>query len=182
MKICFNTQESNKDKHPMLPNTAPFVVYEFEDENHLSIAELVDSGYQVMSKSQYDLYLNSIDMIKYNALILNDNKNRKNVKIDEKTQQLISQGFMFNGEYFSLSQSAQINWLGLKILQDTIIWPLQITTKNGDIYSLVEANLMHFLSISNATIQMHLNSGRTLKTTINKTITQTELDAIKDER
>lgn len=125
-------------------------------------------------KAAHDSYVNS--------LTLYYNKEKRIVQIDQRTQQLISQGFAFDGKQFSLSEPAQINWLGLKTLEYVMTWPIEITTKGDGVYSLAQSNLMYFLGTGKATIQTNIDSGRGLKIAVNDATTQAELDAVMDGR
>lgn len=143
-------------------------------ENWILMTEAEFTAHKVTYQSAYDSYTDVIE--------LENKKNKKIKRIDERTQYLISQGFEFDNNQFSLSEPAQINWLGLKTLQDVVTWPIEITTKSDGAYSLTEANLIYFLGTGKATIQAHLDSGRALKVVIGEATTQAELDAAVDER
>ena len=132
------------------------------------------TAHKATYQAAYDSYVDSINLEENKAALIR--------KIDEKTQYLISQGFSFDGQQFSLSEPAQINWLGLKTLQDAITWPMEITTKGDGVYSLSEQNLIYFLGTGKAVIQGHIDSGRDLKIAIIEATTQAELSAVVDER
>jgi len=132
------------------------------------------TAHKAAYQAVYDSYIDSIN--------LEANKTALIKKIDEKTQYLISQGFSFDGEQFSLSEPAQINWLGLKTLEDVITWPIEITAKSDGSYSLAQSNLTFFLGTGKATIQAYIDSGRNLKIATNNATTQAELDAVVDGR
>lgn len=69
MTILFNTHENDPDLPPLYPPLAPWHVYEFEDENHPSISELISQGYITKTPEQFATYVASIDMTVYNASI-----------------------------------------------------------------------------------------------------------------
>jgi len=49
-------------------------------------------------------------------------KIKKNKMIDARTDELI-QAFSFDGQSFSLSVAAQVNWIGLVVMKDALTWP-----------------------------------------------------------
>lgn len=109
-------------------------------------------------------------------------KEAKNTLIDTRTQELIAQGFAFDGHVFSLSPAAQMNWSGLKTFEALLAWPVKITA-NGDLeYSLAQANLVPFVGTALGTIAAHYTSGRALKLQVNAATTQAEIDAVVDDR
>ena len=67
--VLFNTQADNMHKPALMPDTAPLHVYEFDDESNPSIAELITQGYSMLYKTDFDIYVASIDMTAYNDSI-----------------------------------------------------------------------------------------------------------------
>lgn len=118
------------------------------------------------------------DTIEYLDLLKQD----RIVLVDKNTQRLISEGFTFNNEMFSLSQSAQLNWLGIKVLSIGIAWPLEITTKNDTDYLLEESDLDSFIYSAQIVIQGHIQTGRYIKQQLLDAADETELNAIEDNR
>jgi len=102
--------------------------------------------------------------------------------IDSKTVTLIDNGFGFDGETFSLSSKAQMNWLGLKSLQSLLTFPINITTMSDTSYSLTEANLDLFVTTASGTVQYYLDSGRSIKSQIAAAATEADLLTIQDLR
>jgi hypothetical protein len=70
MIICYNTHINDPDKPELMPASAVWHVYEFEDDNHSSIADLVSQGYVAATPAEYAAYVSSIDMTAYNASLL----------------------------------------------------------------------------------------------------------------
>lgn len=124
----------------------------------------------------------SVSQADLDAKFIQEYKIKKITEVDAKTVQLIGQGFNFDNETFSLSQAAQINWVGLKTLESLLSWPVSITTKSDDEYQLSQANLDSFIGAGKAVVQTNLDSGRQLKVQINAATTEAELDAIQDNR
>lgn len=109
-------------------------------------------------------------------------KSLKVSEIDVKTETLISEGFQFDNETFSLSLEAQKNWLALKSLESMFTFPVEITTLDNKAYSLQQANLDSFVGLGIQTVQGHLNSGRALKEQVCNATTLSEIDNIVDNR
>jgi hypothetical protein len=107
-------------------------------------------------------------------------------EIDERTEELISQGFIFAGKLFSLSDNAQINILGLEQVKDdpAMTYPINYGAKDsGDYVVLADAAAMHGLFLTAlGTKRARLDSGRALKTAIGAATTLAEVDAIVDDR
>jgi hypothetical protein len=119
------------------------------------------------------------------AIVLERNKNTKIDQIDFRTRELIDLGFTYSGSQFSLSKEAQINATGIKMAcaDDVITYPLLITTLDDLTFSLdnIEAvNGYYFTGLT--TKKTHIDSGRDLKTACRNATTQTELEAIVDNR
>ena len=113
-----------------------------------------------------------LDLLKQDRIVL----------VDKNTQRLISEGFTFDNEVFSLSQSAQLNWLCIKVLSMGITWPLEITTKNDTDYLLEESDLDSFIYSAQIVIQGHIQTGRDIKQQILAAVDETELNSIEDNR
>lgn len=109
-------------------------------------------------------------------------KQDKITLIDKKTESLIDKGFYFGGVYFSLSKSAQINWIGLKTMQDVLTWPVAITTLSDGEYSLALSDLDSFISTGSYCVQYHLATGRELKLLVNASTTIEDVNSIVDNR
>ena len=116
------------------------------------------------------------------ALSLSDLKATKVLDIDARTREIIAGGFAFDGQTFSLSEQAQMNWLGLITLQDMATWPKEVTTNADTAYSLTLGNLPTFIGAGMAVIDGAVAAGRTLKIAANAATTQAELDAVVDTR
>lgn len=116
------------------------------------------------------------------AVSLDDKKVAKKKAIDVKTQSIIRQGFDFDGNHFSLSPNAQLNWIGIVVMQSAITWPLSITTDTDGDYDLAHGNLPYFVGTAMTMVGNYLASGRALKVACNAATTQAELDAVVDDR
>jgi len=112
-------------------------------------------------------------------------KANKNLLIDNRTQELISQGFVYNGSTFSLSSNAQTNWIGLKQASSLglISFPYDVTTKDDLQHSIIdEADLTAFYATGLGTKSAHVASGRALKILVNAETTIEGVDSIVDNR
>jgi hypothetical protein len=116
------------------------------------------------------------------VISLDDRKAAKIKEIDKRTQELIESGFSFDGHSFSLSLSAQVNWIGLKVMSELLTWPIEITTVDDGAYELQQVNLLAFAATAAATVQSHLAAGRALKLQVQAAASKEAVEAIKDNR
>lgn len=106
-------------------------------------------------------------------------------KIDNRTQELINNGFDFDGRNFSLSSNAQQNWTALATLNNSgmLTFPLAVTTANDDEYEFDnQTEFLQFIGTAFSTVNGHIASGRALKVAVRDAQNQTQLDAIIDNR
>lgn len=118
----------------------------------------------------------------HEAVCLSDLKVKKNAVIDARTQELIAQGFTFDGHGFSLSPAAQMNWSGLKTFETLLTWPVKVTASGDVEYSLAQANLIPFVGTALGTVAAHYTSGRALKLQVNACETAAQVEAVVDSR
>jgi hypothetical protein len=116
---------------------------------------------------------------------LSDTKHDKIIKIDEKTQSKIFEGFTHNGHTFSLSQNAQQNWSALMtyLVAGKLVFPYNVTTYDDDEYTI--QNVQEFETFINTafyTVSYQIQYGRALKVAIRAATTHEQLDAIVDPR
>lgn len=103
-------------------------------------------------------------------------------EINAKTAQLISTGFVFDSQTFSTSYNAQLNWSEIHSNQSDFTFPLDISTKDNNKYSLAAVNVDTFWQAGKDFVKAHLDSGRDLKKSIFDAIDKTAVDAIIDNR
>lgn len=116
------------------------------------------------------------------AVTLDDNKTRKKIAIDTRSQEIIRDGFTFDGHKFSLSANAQINWVGIVVFQAGLSWPLGLTTDDDYEYDLTLVNLPAFVGAALTVVNTVIASGRALKIECNDAADQAALDAVVDNR
>lgn len=102
--------------------------------------------------------------------------------IDNRTDELIAEGFDFNSKHFSLSLAAQTNWLGLAVLQGALTWPVGITAGDDTTYSLALADLPAFLAAGMGVIKQSIDTGRALKEAAIAATTIEGINAVVDNR
>lgn len=84
--------------------------------------------------------------------------------IDADTQAQIAKGFGFDGQWFSLSQAAQLNWQGLFLLhQAGLFEDQQISTLEGGVYRLTASNVQGFIQAGSTVLIQALKAGRDKK-------------------
>jgi len=98
--------------------------------------------------------------------------------IDAHTGELILEGFAYDGETFSLSDFAQINWNNIKGNISDLTFPMDISTKTNGKYSLIEEKVVPFWNAKEGMVTGYLESGRDLVVAISAATTQEELDAV----
>lgn len=99
---------------------------------------------------------------------------------DKKTEDLILSGFTFDGNLFSLSINAQINWSNLLNIPQ-VMFPLNLSTKDDNIYILTFSNVQNFYFTALGRKNECLQLGNLVKKRINESTTTEELDLIKLE-
>lgn len=117
-------------------------------------------------------------------LPLSDYKTLRYNEIDVKSIALISEGFVYAGKTFSLSQNAQINLLALEVDKNNMSYPIKWNTKNDDdkydITDATDATNFHLTSLN--AVKTILDSGTDLKDQIRAAIDKEEVDAVVDNR
>lgn len=143
--------------------------------------KIVGDTVSLMTKEERDVV--DDDLTNLTAL-----KQQRYQDIDNKTQTLISQGFIFDRETFSLSSNAQNTWMGLQIALvrgslTSADFPLPISTKADYEYVLAdEATAISFFGAAVVAYKSHLDSGRALKKAIFEAGTKIAVDAVIDSR
>jgi len=108
-------------------------------------------------------------------------------QIDQRTVELIHQGYSYAGKVFSLSDNSQ-RWLsGLKAGLDLMgpdDWPLKINTlDDSESYSIVDStDALYLYGSAMATVKAHLGSGTDIKDQIRAASTIAEVEAVEDTR
>lgn len=119
---------------------------------------------------------------------LQELKEVRNKAIDEVTELMIRKGFsfaLFQGELFSMSDSAQINWSNFPNLPDTVFnvsGCLPVMSKNEVVCLLPLAHKMNFYYSALNHKNTYLQSGSVLKGQINSAQTEEEVQAVEDNR
>jgi len=122
----------------------------------------------------------------YDLTVVDDYKNHLYDKIDTKTQEIISEGFDFDSQTFSLSLPAQSNWTNIKSNKADFItlgmFPLQVSTKDSSTYFLQEIDVDNFYFTALSKVKNAYTSGSSLKKQVFDATTIEELDLVKDNR
>ncbi len=113
---------------------------------------------------------------------LQEAKDAKIAEIQERTDELIEQGFTFDSKVFSLSLSSRTYWIGIKAIEPLVTWPLNVETISDESYTLSQANLDSFLGTALATIQANFDSGTTLKNQVLSATNIADVNAVTDSR
>jgi len=122
------------------------------------------------------------------ASILPQLKTAKENAIDKRSRELLDQGFLYKGLYYSLSESAQQNWTAMFLFTAVNIftasdYPYMIIDKdNKNTYNLTHDESLFFFSQGLARVRNILSTGRELKDNVIEASTVAELNAIADNR
>ena len=107
-------------------------------------------------------------------------------EIDRKTNELISNGFTYASTSFSLSTPGQINILALDETRDdpALSYPIEYNASdNLTVYYIPDSTDLHSMYLTAlATKKSILDSGTSLKQQITNAQTESEVDAIIDNR
>ncbi len=114
-------------------------------------------------------------------MTINELKELRYSEIDDRSQELIFEGFNFQGLKFSMSLSAQINWSNLFNIPDSH-FPLSLMDKNENIYSLQLSERVDFYASAMNHKNSILQSGSVLKAQIKNSITVSQINSIIDNR
>ena len=113
----------------------------------------------------------------------------KNSDIDERTTELIEQGFQYppsTGLIFSLSQVAQTNLLGLESAADNpaFVYPVDWNSIDDEgVYTIPDAVTAHaFYLTALGTVRAWKDSGTALKDQVRAATTPAEVAAVVDNR
>jgi hypothetical protein len=112
---------------------------------------------------------------------------RKLIKIrgvDKKTQNLIDAGYTHNGVTLSMSETAQLKWLGHFTMRGSTTYPRQVPNKdNTQFLDILDADtVVAVFEGMTARIATIIDLGTALKVQINEAETKAQLDAIVDNR
>jgi len=123
---------------------------------------------------------------KYDLTDLSQLKAYRYMLIDQKTGELISNGFVYATLTFSLSQNAQINILALDETRDdpALTYPIVYNTIDDlDSYDVVDATDLHTMYLTAlATKKGVMDSGTALKQQIRDAVDIAAVNAIEDNR
>jgi hypothetical protein len=120
------------------------------------------------------------------AAHLPDHKAEKCEAIDVKTDELISQGFVYSTKTFSLSLPAQSRIIGIHEVKDQpeLVYPVTWNTlDDSDTVDLADSTEVHaFYLTALGTYRAHVDDGTDLKDQVRVATTIAEVDAIEDPR
>jgi len=109
-------------------------------------------------------------------------KREKHAAVDVATVSLISEGFFYDGNMFSLSLAAQIRWGNIKSHPEEFSFPVAISTVQSNTYLLEEDNVQAFWAAHIKVLEDHLESGRELNKVIFDATSREEVESINDNR
>lgn len=125
-------------------------------------------------------------IIEDNSLLLMSLKEARISQIDNKTQEIISRGFSFDNNRFSLSLPAQSNLTNIKsnkeLFNSLNQFPLTISTLDNTLYQLSYANVDSFWLAGMVVVKEAYSIGGQLKNSIVNATSISEIEQIVDPR
>lgn len=115
------------------------------------------------------------------VVALDQLKEERYSQVDQRTGELITQGFPFAGHTFSMSINAQINWSNFPNIPDAL-FPLNIMDVNESVFVCSLANKMNFYFTALNWKNQALQSGSILKGQIKACADDACVNAIVDNR
>ena len=113
-------------------------------------------------------------------------KKEKSELINDRTVELVSNGYSFGGKVFSLSKNAQTNILALFATKDNpaLTYPVEFNTIDDlEKYSAANAPTIEGMYLTAlGTKKAHLDSGSILKDAVRAATTKAEVDLVVDNR
>lgn len=113
-------------------------------------------------------------------------KDRKLTAIDRRSDELLTEGFVYDSKTFSLSVKAQSKMMGMHQIRNdaTVTYPIVWSTlDDGSSISLADAATVHsFVLAALGALRSVLDSGTTLKISVVAATTIVEVDAVVDTR
>ena len=113
-------------------------------------------------------------------------KQAKIACIDARTDELIAEGFVYQGKQFSLSLPSQAKMMGThQVRNDSqLVYPIKWNNiDDTDYYNIQNpADLDGFYFTGLGTVRAHLDSGSDLKDLVNQATTVAEVEAVVDPR
>jgi hypothetical protein len=134
--------------------------------------------------TENDINFSEIETFEKESMTINIDELKIDIynKIDDKTMEIISRGFIFDGCVFSLSAQAQMNWTNLKVNSALFTYPVSLATLNNDLYSLSQSNVLPFYIAGMIAVKNAKTSGQNLKKQIFDATTLNELNLVQDLR
>ena len=118
------------------------------------------------------------------CLDLAEYKSYRYAEFDERTKELILNGFIYKSLCFSMSASAQENILELEYLSASNTYPIPYSTKDDSVhYDVIdEADLHAMFAAESSTKRGYIDSGTALKDQIRAAIDAMAVSLIIDNR
>lgn len=171
------TLEYRKSVHT--PDYAPEVWLINPD---LSAVEGVDSKYWKIQ----DGLVREMSSEEKDATYLGEVKTEAFKRIDERTAELVAEGFLYQDQRFSLSLVAQLRMSEILFLLDngSIDYPLVWNTldNQGQLELQNSTDVRDFIREGTQTVAATVNSGTSLKAQVRDSLTISAVGLVKDER
>ena len=141
----------------------------------------------VFDEDAYNTYVNDIhnpaNQPEVDASNLEHEKYLRLKMVDDKSRELIENGFSYGGKQMSLSIQAQANLAGFHNVKSIMTYPQGWTTLDDEEYSIpTEADFDSLYLTALSRKKTVLDEGRVIKVSIKEATNLSELDAIEDNR
>jgi len=149
-----------------------YYVYYYEDGNCVAKEFLGRSPESFLPiRTDYTKQLDRTNIAEYQQYLCD--------KLDARTQETISEGFVFDGITFSLSQNAQINISNIPNIPEQA-FPFAYLGKEDEYYELSLANKMNFYFTALDAVKSVRIANGALKLQVKELTTTEELDLFKE--
>lgn len=138
-------------------------------------------GKEILDEEILDDIINNHEYITLAEL-----KELKIKEVDQKTTDIINEGFEFDNKTFSLSMAAQSNWTNIKSNKNVFVamslFPIQISTLDSDLYFLQDTDVDTFWASGLNKVKYAYSTGGSIKKLIKDALTKIDLEQIIDNR
>jgi hypothetical protein len=175
-------------------STVPRTLEEAQAKNALIVAVIPDAPDEVVAKSMEPTvsyyhrltsgdgtdishYTEVHDLTGYGSL--------KIAEINQRTDELLTMGFLYDGHRFPLTSAYAATYIGLTVVdqRNAIAFPVHLKDMHNGVYAVPDKTTLKTILASAAAGIMEIQDGETqLRNALNAATTKEEIDAIVDTR
>lgn len=120
--------------------------------------------------------------VELDALWLPIYKTDKIIEINDRSEELIGEGFTYDSELFDAKLEDRVNYGHIDQFQAILPFPVDIHTKTGGVYSLEQVDVAAFIGAALTHVNTILGAGNALKALVNAATDEAGVDAVVDTR